>query len=109
MEIWIGVTDASLTDSQTKDKATQRRIKYKSGALVTQLRLMEIKQKGKAEKNSRDLKFFFVNFERCTYECILIITYFRLTSLDDGDGGGTTAFEQSAFSAERQNCKTVLG
>ena len=53
---------------------------------------------------------FFVNLERCTYECILIITYFRLTSLDDGDGGGTTAFKQPAFSAERQNCKkTVLG
>ena len=37
MEIWIGVTDASLTDSQTKDSATQLLIKYKSGALVTQL------------------------------------------------------------------------
>ena len=71
---------------------------------------MEIKQKGDEEKNSRVLKnIFFVNLERCTYERILIITFFRLTSLDDGDGGGTTAFEQPALSAERQNCKTVLG
>ena len=41
MEIWTGVTDASLThsltDSQRKDRATQLLIKYKSGALVTQL------------------------------------------------------------------------
>ena len=54
-------------------------------------------------------KYIFVNLERCTYERILIITFFRLTSLDDGDGGGATAFEQPALSAERQNCKTVLG
>ena len=39
VEIWTGVTDASLTDSLTtlKDRATQLLIKYKSGALVTQL------------------------------------------------------------------------
>ena len=39
VEIWIGVTDASRTDSLTtlKDRATQLLIKYKSGALVTQL------------------------------------------------------------------------
>ena len=38
IEIWTGVTDASLTDSLTtlKDRATQLLIKYKSGALVTQ-------------------------------------------------------------------------
>ena len=36
MEIWKGVTHASLTDSQRKDRATQLLIKYKSGALVTQ-------------------------------------------------------------------------
>ena len=38
-EIWTGVTDALLTHSLTtlKDKATQLLIKYKSGALVTQL------------------------------------------------------------------------
>ena len=38
VEIWTGVTDASLTDSLTtlKDRATQLLIKYKSGALVTQ-------------------------------------------------------------------------
>ena len=40
MEIWTGVTDASLThsltDSQRKDRATQLLIKYKSEALVTQ-------------------------------------------------------------------------
>ena len=37
MEIWSGVTDALLTDSETlKDRATQLLIKYKSGALVTQ-------------------------------------------------------------------------
>ena len=39
VKIWIGVTDASRTDSLTtlKDRATQLLIKYKSGALVTQL------------------------------------------------------------------------
>ena len=39
VEIWTGVTDAWLTDWQTtlKDRATQLLIKYKSGALVTQL------------------------------------------------------------------------
>ena len=36
VEIWTGVTDASLTDSHLKDSATQLLIKYKSGALVTQ-------------------------------------------------------------------------
>ena len=36
MEIWTGVTDVSLTDSQLKDSATQLLTKYKSGALVTQ-------------------------------------------------------------------------
>ena len=37
VEIWSGVTDDSLTHSQTlKDRATQLLIKYKSGALVTQ-------------------------------------------------------------------------
>ena len=40
VEIWTGVTDASLThsltDSQRKDRATQLLIKYKSRALVTQ-------------------------------------------------------------------------
>ena len=36
-DIWSGVTDAWLTDSQTEDSATQLLIKYKSGALVTQL------------------------------------------------------------------------
>ena len=37
--IWTGVTDAWLTDSLTtlKDSANQLLIKYKSGALVTQL------------------------------------------------------------------------
>ena len=41
VEIWTGVTDASLTDWLTdwlttlKDRATQLLIKYKSGALVT--------------------------------------------------------------------------
>ena len=34
VEIWTGVTDASLTT--LKDRATQLLIKYKSGALVTQ-------------------------------------------------------------------------
>ena len=34
MEIWTGVTDASQT---LKDRATQLLIKYKSGALVTQI------------------------------------------------------------------------
>ena len=43
VEIWTGVTDALqthwLTDWQTlKERATQLLIKYKSGALVTQLR-----------------------------------------------------------------------
>ena len=38
VEIWTGVTDASLTHSQTlKDSATQLLKKYNSGALVTQL------------------------------------------------------------------------
>ena len=37
VEIWTGVTDAWLTDSQSKDSATQLLTKYKSGALVTQL------------------------------------------------------------------------
>ena len=39
VEIWTGVTNASLTHSLTtlKDSATQLLIKYKSGALVTQL------------------------------------------------------------------------
>ena len=37
VEIWTGVTDASLTDSHLKDRATQLLIKYKSGALVTQI------------------------------------------------------------------------
>ena len=36
VEIWTGVTDASLTT--LKDRATQLLIKYKSGALVTQFR-----------------------------------------------------------------------
>ena len=38
MEIWTGVTDASLTHSLTtlKDRATQLLTKYKSEALVTQ-------------------------------------------------------------------------
>ena len=36
VEIWTGVTHASLTHSQRKDSATQLHIKYKSGALVTQ-------------------------------------------------------------------------
>ena len=36
VEIWTGVTDASLTDSQTKDRATKLLTKW-SGALVTQL------------------------------------------------------------------------
>ena len=36
VDIWTGVTDAWLTDSQRKDRATQLLIKYKSGALVTQ-------------------------------------------------------------------------
>ena len=37
MDIWSGVTDDSLTHSQTlKDRTTQLLIKYKSGALVTQ-------------------------------------------------------------------------
>ena len=40
VEIWSGVTDASLThwltDSHLKDRATQLLIKYKSGALVPQ-------------------------------------------------------------------------
>ena len=42
VEIWTGVTDDSLADSLTtlKDRATQLLIKYKSGALVTQLLLM---------------------------------------------------------------------
>ena len=39
MEIWTGVTYASLTHSQCKDSATQLLTKYKSGALVTQLNL----------------------------------------------------------------------
>ena len=40
LEIWTGVTDGWLTDWQTlKDRATQLLIKYKSGALVTQLKL----------------------------------------------------------------------
>ena len=40
MEIWSGVTDALLTDSQTlKDGATQLLMKYQSGALVTQLEI----------------------------------------------------------------------
>ena len=39
MEIWKGVTHASLTDSERKDRATQLLTKYKSGALVTQLLL----------------------------------------------------------------------
>ena len=41
MEIWTGVTDASLTDSHLKDSATQLLIKYKSGALVTQFHVCE--------------------------------------------------------------------
>ena len=37
MEIWTGVTDTLRIDSQTlEERATQLRIKYKSGALVTQ-------------------------------------------------------------------------
>ena len=38
MEIWTGVTDASLTHSLTtlKDSATQLLIKFKTGALVSQ-------------------------------------------------------------------------
>ena len=42
MEIWTGVTDASLTHSQRRDRATQLLIKYKSGALVTQFIEMDI-------------------------------------------------------------------
>ena len=38
VEIWTGVTDASLTT--LKDRATQLLIKYKSGALVTQKQLI---------------------------------------------------------------------
>ena len=41
MEIWKGVTHASLTDSHLKDSATQLLIKYKSGALVTQFHVCE--------------------------------------------------------------------
>ena len=40
MEIWTGVTDALLTDSQRKDSATQLLLKYKSGVLVTQYQQM---------------------------------------------------------------------
>ena len=36
VEIWTGVTHASLTHSQSKDSATQLLTKYKNGALVTQ-------------------------------------------------------------------------
>ena len=37
MDIWTGVTDTLRIDSQTfEERATQLRIKYKSGALVTQ-------------------------------------------------------------------------
>ena len=53
MEIWTGVTDASLTDSQRKDRATQLLIKYKSGALVTQQAMhqkMIIKEAGKSSE-----------------------------------------------------------
>ena len=44
VKIWIGVTDASRTDSLTtlKDRATQLLIKYKSRALVTQQHLTHI-------------------------------------------------------------------
>ena len=42
VEIWTGVTDPWLTQSQTlKDRATQLLVKYKSGALVTQLGSIE--------------------------------------------------------------------
>ena len=40
VEIWSGVTDALLNDSKTlEDRATQLLMKYKSGALVTQLEI----------------------------------------------------------------------
>ena len=37
VEIWTGVKDATPTLTTLKDRATQLLIKYKSGALVTQL------------------------------------------------------------------------
>ena len=44
VEIWSGVTDAWRTHSQTlKDSATQLLIKYKSGAIVTQLSLLNLR------------------------------------------------------------------
>ena len=67
MEIWTGVTDASLTDSQSKDSATQLLKKYKSGALVTQY-----------AKMFRDVETnalrFAVKFEDCMFQyCTLYI------------------------------------
>ena len=58
MEIWTGVTDASLTDSLTKDIATQLLIKYKSGALVTQKHLVETIPKAQTTWRV----FFFTGF-----------------------------------------------
>ena len=43
VEIWTGVTNAWLTDSQSKDRATQLLKKYKSGALVTQWKKLWVK------------------------------------------------------------------
>ena len=44
MDIWSGVTDALLTQSQTlKDRATQLLIKYKNEARVTQCMVLIVK------------------------------------------------------------------
>ena len=54
VEIWKGVTHASLTHSQMKDRATQLVIKFKTGALVTQCPKISIMtERSKISKKSK--------------------------------------------------------